>query len=129
MRFLSVLRHCASDLACDFPAGAFDFSLGFCFGLGAASRIGVYDYLGYYDICYIGEEVREPGKVIPRSIILSIAAVALIYFSMNLSLIGVVPWREFVPGVGHPKADFVVSLFMEKIYGKNIAFEIGRAHV
>ena len=116
------LRHFDSKLAFDFPAGAFDFSLGFCFGLGAASRIGVYDYLGYYDICYIGEEVREPGKVIPRSIIFSIAAVALIYFSMNLSIIGVVPWREFVPAEGNPKADFVVSLFMEKIYGKNIAF-------
>ena len=41
---------------------------------------------------------------------------------MNLSIIGVVPWREFVPAEGNPKADFVVSLFMEKIYGKNIAF-------
>src|SRR5205809_1755154 len=42
--------------AFDFPPGAFNFSLGFLFGLGAASRIGVYDYLGYYDICYIGDE-------------------------------------------------------------------------
>jgi len=52
--------------------GAFNFSVGFLFGLGAASRIGVYDYLGYYDICYIGDEVKDPGRTIPRSIIISV---------------------------------------------------------
>ena len=113
--------HFDSRLAFDFPKGAFDFSIGFYFGLGAASRIGVYDYLGYYDVCYIGDEVREPGKVIPRSILLSIVGVALIYFAMNLSIIGVVPWREFVPAEHNPKADFVVSLFMEKIHGTRVA--------
>ncbi|HXT40466.1 MAG TPA: APC family permease [Candidatus Angelobacter sp.] len=113
--------HFDSRLAFDFPKGAFDFSIGFYFGLGAASRIGVYDYLGYYDVCYIGYEVREPGKVIPRSILLSIVGVALIYFAMNLSIIGVVPWREFVPAEHNPKADFVVSLFMEKIHGTRVA--------
>src|SRR5437016_10060360 len=113
--------HFDSKLAFDFPRGAFDFSLGFYFGLGAASRIGVYDYLGYYDVCYIGDEVKEPGKVIPRSIILSVIGVALIYFAINLSIIGVVPWREFVPAEGNRKADFVVSIFMEKIYGSKIA--------
>jgi amino acid transporter len=61
--------HFDAKLAFDFPPDAFQFSTGFLFGLGAASRVGVYDYLGYYDICYIGEEVKEPGKTIPRSII------------------------------------------------------------
>ena len=42
---------------------------GFLLGLGAASRVGIYDYLGYYDICYIGDEVKDPGRVIPRSIL------------------------------------------------------------
>jgi amino acid transporter len=107
--------------AFDFPPGAFNFSLGFLIGLGAASRVGIYDYLGYYDICYIAEEVKEPGRVIPRSIIISIVAVALIYFAINLSIIGVVPWREFVPAAEHLQADFVVSIFMEKIYGSGVA--------
>ena len=53
--------HFDAGLAFDFPPGAFDFSLASCFGLGAASRVGIYDYLGYYDICYIGDEVQEPG--------------------------------------------------------------------
>ena len=106
-------------IAFDFPKGAFDFSLGFVLGLGAASRIGIYDYLGYYDVCYIGDEVKEPGRVIPRSILISLVAVALFYFAINLSLIGVVPWREFVPAQDPPAP--VASMFMEKICGGKVA--------
>src|SRR6266576_2426097 len=114
-------RHFDARIAFDFPPGAFSLSLGFLMGLGTASRIGVYDYLGYYDVCYIGDEVENPGRVIPRSILISTIAVALIYIAINFSIIGVVPWREFVPVESHPQADFVVSIFMERMYGPRIA--------
>jgi amino acid transporter len=116
--------HFDSKLAFDFPPRAFDFSLGFFMGLGAAARVGVYDYLGYYDICYIGDEVKDPGRVIPRSVLISLVAVAAIYLTMNMTIIGVVPWREFVPPPGTPVPDPpppVVSMFIEKIYGSGPA--------
>jgi amino acid transporter len=115
------VTHFDRRVAFDFPLGAFGFSLGFLFGLGTASRIGVYDYLGYYNVCYIGDEVKDPGRVIPRSILFSTLAVAVIYLTMNLSIIGVVPWRDFVPADAHPGSDFVVSLFMERTYGPGVA--------
>jgi amino acid transporter len=59
--------------------------------------------------------------VIPRSILISTIVVALIYVAINFSIIGVVPWREFVPNDAHPQADFVVSIFMERIYGSGVA--------
>ena len=113
--------HFDPAVAFDFPEGAFHFSTGFLFGLGAAARVGIYDYLGYYNICYIGDEVRDPGRVIPRSILISVLAVAIIYIAINLSIIGVVPWREFVPNTAHPQSDFIVSIFMEKLYGSSVA--------
>ena len=113
--------HFDPRVAFDFPPGAFTFSLGFLLGLGAASRIGVYDYLGYYDVCYIGDEVQNPGRVIPRSILISTVLVALIYLAINLSMIGVVPWRDFVPAASHPQSNFVVSIFMERVYGPGVA--------
>jgi amino acid transporter len=113
--------HFDPRIAFAFPPGAFTFSLGFFLGLGAATRIGIYDYLGYYDVCYIGDEVRDPGRVIPRSILMSTAAVAVIYLGINLSIVGVVPWREFVPAAAHPQSSFVVSIFMERIYGARVA--------
>ena len=118
---LTGAAHFDPKVAFDFPPGAFNFSLGFLLGVGAASRIGVYDYLGYYDVCYIGDEVQNPGRVIPRSILLSTVAVALIYVAINFSIIGVVPWRDFVPAESHPHSNFVVSIFMERIYGARIA--------
>jgi len=111
--------HFNPKLAFDFPPEGFKFSIGFLLGLGAATRIGVYDYLGYYDVCFIGDEVKDPGKVVPRSILISIVGVALIYVAINLSIVGVVPWREFVPASDPPAP--VVSLLMEKIYGAKAA--------
>jgi amino acid transporter len=118
---LSGAWHFDPAVAFDMPPNPFGFSLGFLLGLGAAARVGVYDYLGYYDICYIGDEVRDPGRVIPRSILISVVAVAIIYFAINLSIIGVIPWREFVPASAHPRSDFIVSLFMENLYGTGVA--------
>lgn len=108
-------------VAFDLPPDAFAFSTSFLLGLGAASRVGIYDYLGYYNICYIGDEVKDPGRVIPRSILISVLAVAAIYIGINLSIIGVVPWREFVPAADHPQSNFIVSIFMERIYGSQVA--------
>jgi amino acid transporter len=116
--------HFNPKLAFDFPPHAFQFSLGFLLGLGEASRVGVYDYLGYYDVCYIGDEVKDPGRVIPRSILISLVAVVAIYVTINLALIGVVPWREFVPAPGQPMPDPpppVVSWYIQKLYGAGAA--------
>ncbi|NUS32130.1 MAG: amino acid permease [Gemmatimonadaceae bacterium] len=118
---LAGAAHFDRRVAFDFPPGAFDFSLGFFLGLGAAARIGIYDYLGYYDVCYIGDEVRDPGRVIPRSILISTAAVALIYLGINLSIVGVIPWREFVPAADHAESGFIVSVFMQRLYGERVA--------
>jgi amino acid transporter len=106
-------------VAWDFPPNAFQFSTGFLFGLGAAMRVGLYDYLGYYDVCYIGQEVRNPGRTIPRSIIFSVLAVAGIYIAINLSINGVVSWREFVPSEGAPPA--LVAMMMERVWGSATA--------
>jgi amino acid transporter len=111
--------HFDPQIAFRMPAEPVRFSFGFLLGLGTAARIGVYDYLGYYNVCYIGDEVRDPGRNIPRSILISIVTVAAIYFLMNLSIIGVVPWQSFVPATDPPAP--VGSIFMEKVYGSRVA--------
>lgn len=106
------IGHFNPHVAFDFPPHAFAFSTGFVFGLGAAARIGIYDYLGYYDVCYLGDEVKQPAKVIPRSILISLLTVAAIYLAMNFSIIGVISWRDFA-GKDVP----IASMFIEKLYG------------
>jgi amino acid transporter len=59
--------------------------------------------------------------VIPRSILISTAAVAAIYIAINLSIIGIVPWREFVPAADHVESNFIVSVVMQREYGPTVA--------
>jgi amino acid transporter len=118
---LGGLGHFNPHIAFDFPPGAFNFSLGFVFGLGAAARIGIYDYLGYYDVCYLGDEVKDPAKVIPRSILFSLLAVAVIYIAMNFSIIGVLPWKEFAVTDPNGDAPPIASIFIAKLYGSKMA--------
>ncbi|MGA7887260.1 MAG: APC family permease, partial [Acidobacteriaceae bacterium] len=60
------------------PPHAFGFTPGFFAGLGSATLIATYDYWGYYNVCFLGGEVREPGRTIPRAVLISIAAVAVL---------------------------------------------------
>jgi amino acid transporter len=112
-------RHFDASLI-TFPPGAFHVDHKFLTGLGAAMGVAVYDYLGYYNICHLGEEVRSPEKTIPRAVLLSILLVAAIYMSMNLAFIGVVPWQEAVtPGTMANKN--IAGAFMTKLYGEQAA--------
>jgi amino acid transporter len=111
------LTHFNSARVFDFPPGAFTLSHNFFLGLGAAMLVATYDYWGYYNVCFLGDEVKEPSKNIPRALLLSILLVACLYVVMNVSILGVVPWRELI---GAGKANhglYVVSIFMERIYG------------
>lgn len=105
------------DLAFDFPPNAFELNQNFFLGLGAALLIAVYDYWGYYNVNFFAGEVKNPEKTIPRSIMLSILAVAAIYIVMNIAILGVIPWREFMETANSDARKFVISVFMERLYG------------
>ncbi|MGA8493394.1 MAG: APC family permease [Terriglobales bacterium] len=110
------LSHFHASLAFSFPPGAFTLSRNFFLGLGSAMLIATYDYWGYANIAFLGDEVKEPGKTIPRAILLSIFLVACLYVVMNISILGVVPWREIQAGPDN-RGLYVISIFMRKIYG------------
>ena len=112
---VSGLANFNAKVAFDFPPGAFHLSRSFFGGLGAAMLIAMYDFMGYFDICYVAGEVRNPGRVIPRSILWSVAAVAVMYALTNLSIISVVPWREAM------QSKFIAADFMERLYGAKAA--------
>ena len=81
-------------LAFTYPDGAFRLSRRFFAGMGAGLVIAVYDYLGYNTIAYMGDELRDPGRVMPRAILYSILGMMVIYLTMNVSVVGAVPWQQ-----------------------------------
>jgi amino acid transporter len=97
------------------PKDAFRLDGAFAAGLGAAMLIAIYDYLGYYNVCHLGDEVRDPGRTIPRAVLISVAIVATIYLAMNVSIIAVIPWQE---AQASPN---IAALFMERLYGRQVA--------
>ena len=111
------LTHFNAAQAFDFPAGAFTLSRGFFTGLAGAMLVATYDYWGYYNVAFLGDEVKDPGRNIPRALLLSIALVACLYLVMNVCILAVVPWREIVQGGQNNGGLYVVSVFMQKIYG------------
>jgi APA family basic amino acid/polyamine antiporter len=111
------ITHFNPVLAFDFPPGAFTFSRNFFNGLGSAMLIATYDYWGYYNVCFLGDEVKDPSRNIPRALLLSISLVACLYIVMNLSILAVVPWREMVTANGGADRLHIVSLFMQRTYG------------
>jgi basic amino acid/polyamine antiporter, APA family len=115
------VTHFDSRLAFDFPPGAFTLRPEFFTGLGAALLVAVYDYWGYYNVCFFGGEVKDPGRTIPRAVLLSILFVACIYIVMNISILGVIPWREFAGTATSDARRYVISSFMERLYGHKAA--------
>jgi basic amino acid/polyamine antiporter, APA family len=111
------LTHFNAARAFDFPPGAFTLSPAFFTGLGGAMLVATYDYWGYYNVCYIGDEIKDPTKNIPRALLLSILFVACLYLMMNLCILAVVPWREMLEAGRNNSGLYVVSLFMQKVYG------------
>ena len=107
----SGLPHLSAARILDFPPDAFRLNWVFAVGLGHATLIALYDYFGYYNVCYLAEEIRDPGRVIPRAIMFSIVAVAALYLLMNVSILSVVPWREA------QHSTFIVSTYIEKLHG------------
>src|ERR1700685_4244357 len=104
----------ASNLL-SYPSGAWSFSWIFFAGLGHASVQTIYSYLGYYNVCNLGGEMKDPGKNIPRAIFISIFGIAILYFLMQTSILSVVPWQEAA------RSSFVVSLFVERTFGMHWA--------
>ena len=118
---LTGLTHFNAHQAFDLPPGAFSFSRDFFHGLGGAMLIAAYDIGGYYNVCFLGDEVKDPGKNIPRALLLSILAVASLYIVMNISILGVIPWRELMQSGASDTKLYIVSTMMQRVYGHGAA--------
>lgn len=87
----------------------------FWIAIGQATVKTIYSYLGYYNVCHLGAEIKHPARNIPRSIFISVIGISILYLSMNISIVRVLSWQEA------QHSEFIVSTFMERIYGKAAA--------
>jgi fructoselysine transporter len=98
-----------------YPPGTWNLSWVFFAGLGHASVQTIYSYLGYYNVCNLGGEMKNPERNIPRAIFISILGIAILYFALQTSILSVIPWQEAA------NSKYVVSLFVERTFGTHWA--------
>ena len=114
-----------------FPPGAFHLDHAFFAGLGSAMLIATYDYWGYYNVTFLGGEARDPGRTIPRAVLLSIGIVALLYLGLNASVLSVMGAPAIIAaGASLDARRALLSEFMQTAYtpslGAHAALLLGR---
>jgi amino acid transporter len=112
---VAAFTHFNSAQAFAFTPGAFGSHGTFWAGLGAGLIIAIYDYLGYNTTAYLGAEVRDPGRTIPRSIVFSILGIMSLYFLLQIGVLGSVPLDEL------KSATSVASTVLEQAWGSGTA--------
>ena len=97
-------------MAFDFPPQAYTLDADLAIRLGAAAVLAMYSYGGYNQVCNIAEEIRDPSRTVPRSILLSIFIVAALYMAMSVVILGMIPWQEAAT------TRTVASVFVERTF-------------
>lgn len=108
-------------LAFTYPARAFDLTGGhFWAGFAAGLTIGIYDYLGYNTSAYMGAEIKDPGRTLPRSILISILGIMAIYLLLQIGTLGVIDWHRMT-NPDDIAATSVASAVLESTWGEGAA--------
>lgn len=65
-------------------------------GIGAASVLAFFAFVGFEDMVNVAEEVKSPRKVLPSAIVITLIAAILIYVAVTSAVLYVVPLHVLV---------------------------------
>jgi len=114
---LASYTHFHAQQVFTYPPHALDVGTGgFWIGLAGGLTVGIYDYLGYNTTAYLGAEMRNPGRTIPRSIIFAVLGIMVIYLAMQIGVLGVVNWHEMA-NTNSQAYSSVASVVLQRAWG------------
>jgi APA family basic amino acid/polyamine antiporter len=93
------------------PAGA-ALITALLFGVQAT----IYTYDGWDGVIYFGDEVKDPGRLVPRAIFGSLISIVLIYLLVNAAVLYVLPMQEIAGN------NFSLGLAAERVFGHHSDF-------
>lgn len=103
-----------------FPPNAFHLDHAFFMGLGSAMLVATYDYWGYYNVTFLGGEARDPGRTIPRAVLMSVGIVAVLYLTLNASVLSVLGAPELMAAQNVEARRALLSQFMQTAYAPSL---------
>ncbi len=71
----------------------------------------IYTYDGWDGVIYFGDEIKNPGHLIPRAIFASLLSVVVIYLLVNAAVLYVLPMREIAGN------NFSLGLAAQRVFG------------
>ena len=71
----------------------------------------IYTYDGWDGVIYFGDEIKNPGFLIPRAIFASLASLFIIYLLINAAVLYVLPMNQIAGN------DFSLGLAAERVFG------------
>lgn len=122
---VTALLHGHIGQAFAFAPGAFHLDHAFFTGLGSAMLIATYDYWGYYNVTFLGGEARDPGRTIPRAVLISIGIVAALYLALNVSILSVLPAPTLLAFKNVEARRALLSQFMQTAYSPSLGAHMG----
>lgn len=117
---LTAVLHGRWSRAVAFPAGAFHPDHAFYTGLGSAMLVATYDFWGYYNVTFLGGEVRDPGRTIPRALLLSIAVVTVLYLLLNASVLALLGAPKLVAMAATGNQPALLTAVMQPAYAPSL---------
>jgi len=107
MRYASEAAAAARGIpASIIPAGA-ALITALLFGIQAT----IYTYDGWDGVIYFGDEIKNPGYLVPRAIFASLFSVVLIYLLINAAVLYVLPMNEVAGN------NFSLGLAAQRVFG------------
>jgi basic amino acid/polyamine antiporter, APA family len=73
----------------------------------------IYTYDGWDGIIYFGDEVKNPGKFVPRAIFVSLFSIVAIYLLVNAAVLYVLPMNEIAGN------NFSLGLAAQRVFGQH----------
>lgn len=106
-----------------YPPEGFTF-LGFISVMVLAMRAAFWGYEGWLALGFIGEEIKDPQKNLPRALLMGISIVIFIYLLVNTAYLYVMPIDEMITEIQKDDNSIAAVLVMDKILGTGGAYII-----
>jgi APA family basic amino acid/polyamine antiporter len=83
-------------------------------GVMSGAAIIFFAFIGFNTIAVMAEEVRDPGKNVPRAILFAFAVCTIIYIGVSLVAVGIVNWEAL--GSSSAPLEFALKAVTDNIF-------------
>lgn len=91
--------------------------LGFFMVMVIAMRNAFWGFEGWLGLSFIGEELKNPSKTMPRALIIGIILISFLYLAINMGYLYVMPIDELVAKVNADENNIAAVVVTNKMFG------------